>query len=43
MAKIATYAIDATPTLNDKVIGTNVDNENVTLNYKIGDIRYGRQ
>ena len=38
MAKIATYAIDATPTLNDKVIGTNVDNENVTLNYKIGDI-----
>ena len=38
MAKIATYPIDSTPTLNDKVIGTNVDDENITLNYKISDI-----
>ena len=38
MAKIATYAIDATPTVDDKVIGTDVDNELITKNYKIGDI-----
>ena len=38
MAKIATYPLDAQPTLNDKVIGTNVDDENITLNYKISDI-----
>lgn len=38
MARIATYAIDATPTLEDKVIGTDVDNELITKNYKIGDI-----
>ncbi len=38
MAKIATYAIDAQPTINDKLIGTNVDDENITLNYKISDI-----
>jgi len=38
MARIATYAIDATPTLEDKVIGTDVDNDLITKNYKIGDI-----
>ena len=38
MAKIATYAIDAQRTINDKLIGTNVDDENITLNYKISDI-----
>ena len=38
MAKIATYAIDATPSIDDKLIGTNVDDENITLNYKISDI-----
>ena len=38
MARIATYAIDATPTLEDKVIGTDVENELITKNYKIGDI-----
>jgi len=32
MAKIATYAIDAQPTINDKLIGTNVDDENITIN-----------
>ena len=38
MARIKTYAIDALPTLDDKVIGTNVDNSSLTMNYKIGDI-----
>lgn len=38
MARIKTYAIDATPTIEDKVIGTNVDDSNLTQNYKIGDI-----
>lgn len=38
MARIATYAIDATPTLEDKVIGTDVENDLITKNYKIGDI-----
>ena len=38
MARIKTYAIDATPTIEDKVIGTNVDDANLTQNYKIGDI-----
>jgi len=38
MAKIATYPVDAVPTLNDKVIGTDVDNELITKNYRIGDI-----
>tara|TARA_B110000467_G_C18329198_1_gene491668 strand:+ start:512 stop:1954 length:1443 start_codon:yes stop_codon:yes gene_type:complete len=38
MARISTYAIDGTPTVNDKVIGTDVDNLDVTMNYTIGDI-----
>ena len=38
MAKISTYAIDAQPTLADKVIGTEVDNHLITKNYTIGDI-----
>ncbi len=38
MAKISTYAIDASPQLNDKVIGTDVNDENKTKNYTIGDI-----
>jgi len=38
MARIKTYAIDAQPTLEDKVIGTNVDDANLTQNYTIGDI-----
>ena len=38
MAKIATYPVDAVPTLDDKVIGTDVDNELITKNYRIGDI-----
>lgn len=38
MAKISTYIIDATPTLSDKVIGTDVNDLNMTKNYTIGDI-----
>jgi len=38
MGKISTYAIDSTPQLNDKVIGTDVNDNNITKNYTIGDI-----
>ena len=38
MARISTYPIDATPSIEDKVIGTEVNNENETKNYTIGDI-----
>ncbi len=38
MAKISTYIIDATPTLSDKVIGTDVNDLNMTKNYTLGDI-----
>jgi len=38
MAKISTYGIDAAPTLNDKVIGTRVEDNNNTYNYQFGDI-----
>lgn len=38
MSRISTYAIDGTPTVNDKLIGTDVDNVDVTMNYTIGDI-----
>jgi len=38
MAKISTYAIDGTPSLNDKVIGTDVNDNNITKNYTISDI-----
>lgn len=38
MARISTYAIDGIPTIHDKVIGTNVDDADVTMNYTIGDI-----
>ena len=38
MARIATYPVDAVPTLNDKLIGTDVDNELITHNYRISDI-----
>lgn len=38
MGKISTYAIDSTPQLNDKVIGTDVNDLNITKNYTIGDI-----
>ena len=38
MARISTYPIDSTPTVEDIVIGTEVDNLDVTKNYRIGDI-----
>jgi hypothetical protein len=36
--RIKRYPIDAVPTLSDKVIGTDVDNQNITKNYTISDI-----
>jgi hypothetical protein len=38
MAKISTYIIDSTPQLTDKVIGTDVTDNDITKNYLIGDI-----
>tara|TARA_R110000796_G_scaffold901_1_gene3399 strand:+ start:802 stop:1629 length:828 start_codon:yes stop_codon:yes gene_type:complete len=38
MGKISTYAIDGTPTVTDKVIGTDVGDSNITKNYTISDI-----
>ena len=36
--KISGYAIDSTPNLSDKLIGTDVDNMNATKNFTIGQI-----
>jgi hypothetical protein len=38
MAKISTYPADATPTLSDYLIGTDVNNANNTKTYTIGSI-----
>lgn len=38
MAKISTYPIISSPTFNDLLIGTDVDNLNETKNFTIGDI-----
>lgn len=38
MAKISTYLNDSTPSLSDKVIGTDVDNMNATKNFTISQI-----
>jgi hypothetical protein len=38
MARISSYPIDATPTLSDKVVGSDVNDFNATKNYTIGDI-----
>ena len=38
MSKISSYAVDSTPNLSDKVIGTDVDNMNATKNFTIGQI-----
>lgn len=38
MAKISTYPILSTPTVNDLLIGTDVENLNETKNFSIGDI-----
>jgi len=38
MAKISTYPILSTPTVNDILIGTDVDDLNITKNFSIGSI-----
>jgi hypothetical protein len=38
MAKISTYPIISEPTLNDLLIGTDVEDLNITKNFTIGDI-----
>lgn len=38
MAKISTYALDSLISLNDKLIGTDADNSNITKNYEVGDL-----
>ena len=38
MGKISTYSIDALPTLSDKVIGTDLDDNKITKNYLLSDI-----
>jgi len=38
MAQISTYATTSTPTIDDKLIGTDVENENLTRNFLISDI-----
>ena len=38
MAKISSYPILSTPSINDLLIGTDVDNLNITKNFSIGDI-----
>jgi hypothetical protein len=38
MAKISTYVINASPTLSDKLIGTDVDDLSITKNFTLGDI-----
>jgi hypothetical protein len=39
MARIRTYNIDTTINLEDKLIGTDIDDSGATKNYKIGDIK----
>ncbi len=38
MGKISTYSIDSLPTTDDKVIGSDNENSQITKNYLIGDI-----
>jgi uncharacterized protein (DUF779 family) len=38
MAKISTYVINASPSLSDKLIGTDVDDLSITKNFTLGDI-----
>ena len=38
MAKISSYPVDGTPDLADKLIGTDVNDSNITKNYTISDI-----
>lgn len=38
MGKISQYPVTGTPTLADKVIGTNVTNQDETVNFTLADI-----
>lgn len=38
MAQISTYLNVSNPTIDDKVIGTDIENENVTKNFEISQI-----
>ena len=38
MGKISQYAVNGTPSISDKLIGTEVNNSDETKNYTIGDI-----
>ena len=38
MSKISSYAIDSTPNVGDKLIGTDVDNLNATKNFTVGQV-----
>lgn len=38
MAKISTYVVNASPSLSDKLIGTDVDDLSITKNFTLGDI-----
>ena len=39
MARIRTYSLDSAINLEDKLIGTDIDDSGATKNYKIGDIK----
>jgi hypothetical protein len=41
MARITTYALDPNISLNDKLVGTDADDNNITKNYSIGAIGDG--
>ena len=36
MARISTYALDASISTNDKLVGTDAEDSNITKNYQIG-------
>jgi hypothetical protein len=38
MSKISSYAIDSTPNVGDKLIGTDIDNLNATKNFTVGQV-----
>ena len=38
MAKISSYSVNTTPSLNDKLIGTDIDNSNITKNFTISEV-----
>jgi len=38
MGQISTYGNASTPTIDDRVIGTDIENENVTKNFEVSQI-----